>query len=55
MAIWKILLPLQLATTATATFSTAVMVARLWRAHLAVCTRLRAEIGNMPHATWSRG
>jgi nucleotide-binding universal stress UspA family protein len=36
MAIRKILLPLQLAATATATFSTAVMIARLWRAHLAV-------------------
>ncbi len=36
MAISKILLPLQLATTAAAAFSTAVMVARLWRAHLAV-------------------
>ena len=36
MAIRKILLPLQLATTAAATFSAAVMVARLWRAHLAV-------------------
>jgi nucleotide-binding universal stress UspA family protein len=36
MAIRKILLPLQLATTAAAAFSAAVMVARLWRAHLAV-------------------
>src|SRR5690242_17653976 len=36
MAIRKILLPLQLATTAAATFSTAVMVARMWRARLAV-------------------
>ena len=36
MAIRKILLPLQLATTAAATFSAAVMVARLWHAHLAV-------------------
>jgi nucleotide-binding universal stress UspA family protein len=36
MAIRKILLPLQLAATAAATFSAAVMVARLWRAHLAV-------------------
>ena len=35
MAIRKILLPLQL-TAAAATFSMAVMVARLWRAHLAV-------------------
>jgi nucleotide-binding universal stress UspA family protein len=35
MAIRKILLPLQLTATA-ATFSMAVMVARLWRAHLAV-------------------
>ena len=33
MAIRKILLPLQL-TAAAATFSMAVMVARLWRAHL---------------------
>ena len=36
MAIQKILLPLQLTATASATFSAAVMVARLWRAHLAV-------------------
>ena len=36
MAIRRILLPLQLATTAAATFSAAIMVARLWRAHLAV-------------------
>ena len=36
MAIRKILLPLQFAATAAATFSAAVMVARLWRAHLAV-------------------
>ena len=36
MAISKILLPLQLATTAAAAFSAAAMVARLWRAHLAV-------------------
>jgi nucleotide-binding universal stress UspA family protein len=36
MAIRKILLPLQLASTAAATFSAAVMVARVWRAHLAV-------------------
>ena len=36
MAIRKILLPLQLAATAAATFSAAVMIARLWRAHLAV-------------------
>ena len=36
MAIRKILLPLQVATTAAAAFSAAVMVARLWRAHLAV-------------------
>jgi hypothetical protein len=36
MAIRNILLPLQVATTASATFSAAVMVARLWRAHLAV-------------------
>jgi hypothetical protein len=36
MAIRKILLPLQLAVTAAATFSAAVMIARLWRAHLAV-------------------
>jgi nucleotide-binding universal stress UspA family protein len=36
MAIRKILLPLQIAITAAATFSAAVMVARLWRAHLAV-------------------
>jgi hypothetical protein len=35
MAIRKILLPLQL-TAAAATFSMAVKVARLWRAHLAV-------------------
>jgi hypothetical protein len=35
MAIRKILLPLQL-TAAAATFSMAVIVARLWRAHLAV-------------------
>ena len=36
MAIRKILLPLQLAATAAATFSAAAMIARLWRAHLAV-------------------
>src|SRR6266536_3405828 len=36
MAIRKILLPLQTATTAEAAFSTAVIVARLWSAHLAV-------------------
>ena len=36
MAIRKVLLPLQLATTAAATFSAAVMVARTWRARLAV-------------------
>jgi hypothetical protein len=36
MAIRKILLPLQPAATAAATFCAAVMVARLWRAHLAV-------------------
>ncbi len=36
MAIRKILLPLQFAATAAATFSAAVIVARLWRAHLAV-------------------
>jgi nucleotide-binding universal stress UspA family protein len=36
MAIRKIMLPLQPATTAAATFSTAALVARLWRAHLAV-------------------
>ena len=36
MAIRKILLSFQLATTAAATFSTAVMAARAWRAHLAV-------------------
>jgi hypothetical protein len=36
MAIRKILLPLQVATTAAAAFSAAVLVARLWRAHLAV-------------------
>jgi nucleotide-binding universal stress UspA family protein len=36
MAIRKILLPLQVATTAAAAFSAAAMVARLWRAHLAV-------------------
>jgi nucleotide-binding universal stress UspA family protein len=36
MAIRKILLPLQLATTAAAAFSAAVMVARLWHVHLAV-------------------
>jgi nucleotide-binding universal stress UspA family protein len=36
MAIRRILLPLQLATTAAATFSAAIMVARLWRAHLVV-------------------
>ena len=36
MAIRKILLPLQLAATAAATFSAAVMIARLWSAHLAV-------------------
>jgi nucleotide-binding universal stress UspA family protein len=36
MAIRKILLPLELTATAAATFSAAVMVARLWRAHLAV-------------------
>jgi nucleotide-binding universal stress UspA family protein len=36
MAIRKILLPLQAAAAAAATFSAAVMVARLWRAHLAV-------------------
>ncbi len=35
-AIRKILLPLQFSNTAAATFSMAVMVARLWRAHLAV-------------------
>jgi nucleotide-binding universal stress UspA family protein len=36
IAIRKVLLPLQLATTVAATFSTAVMVTRTWRAHLAV-------------------
>jgi len=36
MAIRKILLPLQAVTTAEAAFSTAAIVARLWRAHLAV-------------------
>jgi hypothetical protein len=36
MAIRKILLPLQLAATAAATFSAAAMIARLWRAHLVV-------------------
>jgi nucleotide-binding universal stress UspA family protein len=36
MAIRKILLPLQLASTAAGAFSAAVMVARLWGAHLAV-------------------
>jgi nucleotide-binding universal stress UspA family protein len=36
MAIRKILLPLQTATSAEAAFSTAVMIARLWSAHLAV-------------------
>jgi hypothetical protein len=36
MAIRKILLPLQLAAAAAGTFSAAVMIARLWRAHLAV-------------------
>jgi nucleotide-binding universal stress UspA family protein len=36
MAIRKILLPLQAAATAEAAFATAVMVARLWNAHLAV-------------------
>ena len=44
MAIRKILLPLQL-TAAAATFSMAVMVARLWRAHLgriACCCKPRS-------------
>jgi nucleotide-binding universal stress UspA family protein len=36
MAIRKLLLPLQTATTAEAAFSTAAIVARLWCAHLAV-------------------
>ena len=36
MAVRKILLPLQVATTAAAAFSAAAMVAQLWRAHLAV-------------------
>ena len=36
MAIRKILLPLQFAATTAVTFSAAVMVARKWRAHLAV-------------------
>lgn len=36
MAIRKLLLPLQTATTAEAAFSTAALVSRLWRAHLAV-------------------
>jgi nucleotide-binding universal stress UspA family protein len=36
MTIRKILLPLQFAATAPAAFSAAVIVARLWRAHLAV-------------------
>jgi len=36
MAIRKVLLPLQSATTAEAAFSTAATVARLWSAHLAV-------------------
>ena len=36
MAIRKILLPLQAAATAEVAFATAVMVARLWNAHLAV-------------------
>ena len=36
MEIRKVLLPLQPAATAAATFSAAVMIARFWRAHLAV-------------------
>ena len=36
MAIRKILLSLQAVVTAEAAFSTAVLVARLWNAHLAV-------------------
>jgi hypothetical protein len=36
MAIRKILLPFELAVTTAATFSAAVMVARMWRAHLTV-------------------
>ena len=36
MAICKLLLPLQTATTAEAAFSTAAIVSRLWCAHLAV-------------------
>ena len=36
MGIRKILLPLQFAATTAATYSAAVMVARLWHAHLAV-------------------
>jgi hypothetical protein len=36
MAIRKLLLPLQTATTAEAAFSTAAIVSRLWCAHLAV-------------------
>jgi nucleotide-binding universal stress UspA family protein len=36
MAIRKVLLPLQTATTAEAAFSTAAIVSQMWRAHLAV-------------------
>ena len=47
MAIRKILLPLQVAATAAATFSAAIMVARLWHAHLAVLhTAVNRDQGN---------
>ena len=54
MAIRKILLPLQL-TAAAATFSMAVMVARLWRAHLAVLHAAASRIEKAPCATCLRG
>jgi hypothetical protein len=55
MAIRKILLPLQVAATAAATFSAAVMVARLWRAHLAVLhTAVNRDRENAVRALFER-